>query len=154
MGEFFHGWRRKVGCILLVMALALTGAWIRSFCRADWFAWFTVNTQGRRQQNGLVILVLAMAFMGGWLRSYVNQYDLLLEVRGDESQHLRSHDGAICWVYRVWSRINGVREEKLFSIPYWSITIPLTLLSAYLLLAKPRPSNQKKISEPVPAGGA
>ena len=30
MKDFFHGWRRKAGCVTLVMALAVTGAWVRS----------------------------------------------------------------------------------------------------------------------------
>ncbi len=30
MHTVFHGWRRKLGCVTLVMALALTGLWIRS----------------------------------------------------------------------------------------------------------------------------
>ena len=29
MREFFKGWRRKAGCGLLVMAIALTGFWVR-----------------------------------------------------------------------------------------------------------------------------
>ena len=35
-------------------------------------------------------------------------------------------------------------------IPYWSIVVPLTLISLWLLLTKPRKSNQLKIAEPVP----
>ena len=31
MCHFFCGWRRKVGCVTLVMALAIVGIWIRSF---------------------------------------------------------------------------------------------------------------------------
>ena len=30
MREFFHGWRRKVGCITLLMVCGLTGMWARS----------------------------------------------------------------------------------------------------------------------------
>ena len=29
MGEFFHGWRRKTGCVTLLMALLAMGAWVR-----------------------------------------------------------------------------------------------------------------------------
>ena len=41
-------------------------------------------------------------------------------------------------------------ETESWTIPYWSITIPLTLLSAFLLLSKPQKSNQQKITDPVP----
>ena len=39
MREFFCGWRRKAGCIALVMALALMAGWIRSYTLADWISW-------------------------------------------------------------------------------------------------------------------
>lgn len=37
MREFFKGWRRKAGVVTLVMAMALTGMWVRSLSRDDWF---------------------------------------------------------------------------------------------------------------------
>ena len=30
MGELFKGWRRKLGCVTLVMACAMMGMWFRS----------------------------------------------------------------------------------------------------------------------------
>jgi len=30
MGDFFHGWRQKAGCIALVMACASMAGWVRS----------------------------------------------------------------------------------------------------------------------------
>ena len=44
--------------------------------------------------------------------------------------------------------------QWILFIPYWSIVIPLTLISLWLLLSKPRQSNQKKTSEPVPEKAA
>lgn len=38
-------------------------------------------------------------------------------------------------------------HRGIFSIPYWSVVIPLTTISAFLLLTKPRHSNQKNVSE-------
>ena len=35
MGEFFNGWRRKTGCVTLVMACLLTDGWILSASRTD-----------------------------------------------------------------------------------------------------------------------
>ncbi|MES2794302.1 MAG: hypothetical protein V4719_32105 [Planctomycetota bacterium] len=34
-------------------------------------------------------------------------------------------------------------SESLLVIPFWSIVIPLVLISGYLLLTKPRSANQK-----------
>jgi hypothetical protein len=39
-------------------------------------------------------------------------------------------------------------------IPYWSIVLPLTLFSAYLLLSKPQKSTPKTIPEPTANDGA
>ena len=44
-------------------------------------------------------------------------------------------------------------EMFCLSVPYWSIVTPLTLLSAYLLLSKPRQSTAMKTAEPVPVEG-
>ena len=30
MGDFFHGWTRKIGLVLLVMGVATAGLWLRS----------------------------------------------------------------------------------------------------------------------------
>jgi len=35
MFDFFHGWRRKAGCVLLVMAFAFTILWMRSMVVHD-----------------------------------------------------------------------------------------------------------------------
>ena len=35
MVEFFRGWRRKVGCVTLVVACLLTAAWFRSRSEMD-----------------------------------------------------------------------------------------------------------------------
>jgi hypothetical protein len=35
MSTSFHGWRRKAGCALLVMACAFMGMWLRSFVVQD-----------------------------------------------------------------------------------------------------------------------
>ena len=35
MGDFFKGWRRKVGCVTLVMACGMATMWLRSFTTID-----------------------------------------------------------------------------------------------------------------------
>ncbi|MDB5345631.1 MAG: hypothetical protein JWP89_4008 [Schlesneria sp.] len=37
MREFFRGWRRKTGCITLVMACVVTGLWVRTLFFSDQF---------------------------------------------------------------------------------------------------------------------
>ena len=47
----------------------------------------------------------------------------------------------------------GVKFTECAIVHYLSIVIPLTLLSAFLLLFKPRQSTPMKIAEPVPDEG-
>jgi len=37
MRAFFSGWRRKIGCVTLLMALAFMGGWVRSLSDTDVF---------------------------------------------------------------------------------------------------------------------
>jgi hypothetical protein len=53
----------------------------------------------------------------------------------------------------VGSTINRARFDVI-AVPYSSIDLPLNLLSAYLLLSKPRMPASKKISDPIPVDGA
>lgn len=36
MREFFRGWRRRLGCITLLMAVVVTIGWVRSLFIGDW----------------------------------------------------------------------------------------------------------------------
>ena len=46
------------------------------------------------------------------------------------------------------AQTNEVRSDFVVT-PYWFFITPLTLISAFLLLTKPRKSTQKKITEPI-----
>ena len=89
MREFFRGWRRKVGCVTLVMACALALNWAASYS--------TVN------------------------------------LPEDYYPDLESHHGNI-----EYTKFVGTRREVVWQIPYSFVTVPLTLISAYLILRKPR----------------
>ena len=36
MGDFFHGWRRKIGVLALLVALVFSMLWVRSDSVLDW----------------------------------------------------------------------------------------------------------------------
>ena len=54
----------------------------------------------------------------------------------------RYRDHIFYWTENVedggWARKSGMSG---LVVPFWSIVFPLTLLSAYLLLSKPRPAK-------------
>lgn len=53
MREVFHGWRRKLGAVTLLMALLFMGEWIRSVVVADYLAFPVEIEIGGRTLTGL-----------------------------------------------------------------------------------------------------
>ena len=138
MLEFFYGWRRKAGTITLVMALGFVGGWIRSLSVTDscqfpvrnrWHVGF-VSHGGR--------------FSCGWtdLKEPVRYEWRSFERR--RSIAYQFHD--LCFDFSGGKAPNCGGKPSQLMISYWSITLPLTLLSAYLLLApstkRPRTASQ------------
>jgi hypothetical protein len=92
MHTFFHGWRRKAGCIALLMTCVTAAGWARSYLTHD-----SMKFRSNRQ---------------------------LYEIASVDGEiHLRQD---IDW------------QSRLLIVPYSLQTIPMTLLSAYLILWKPR----------------
>ncbi len=94
--------------------------------------------KGRKRKVGVVTLVMACLFMGGWVRSYSN----CDSIRVSYNRCLASYEGVI-----------SMNQIHFSPCTYWSfsylyIVLPLTLLSAYLLLSKPRKSTQTKTAPP------
>lgn len=97
---------------------------------------------GGRRTTGCALLITACVLMVGWLRSHILTEEIIAESSGDETYLIRSHDGALRFVYRVWSARGGVREVEDLLIPYVAIALPSVLLSAYLILWKPRQTTR------------
>jgi len=117
-----------------------------------------------RRRLGVVTLALACGFMTLWVRS-LSALDRITIVRqGIIGEYLVSQDSGCGWMkevdfnllsagvltdapYREWCGFKygmklipqgPVCKVNFRMIPYWSLVIPLTLLSAWLLLSKPR----------------
>lgn len=106
MRDFFLGWRRKVGCVALGLALIFWCAWVRSTQSADLIK---INPWMFKSEHG--------AF------SY---------------QINHRTDRAIYWRTTSIGQSSSVYGHFGSVIPYWCVTVPLTLLSAYLIPWKPR----------------
>ena len=127
MGEFFKGWRRKAGLVTLAMAIALFSLWMRSHTIFD----FIVFAHGDRQHS--------VAVAGG-------QIYWLATIKMDDSVgwEIDSTDGPLANVLlgREMTRAMLNQHPELqfreWIIPYWSLVLPLTLLSVWLILARPR----------------
>jgi hypothetical protein len=167
MTDFFRGWRRKAGVLTLVLACVFMAGWIRSqsmfdqFCypTSTWYVefdsfkgllhWNTVTVAGDISDHPF-----AHPPFG---HSQVDAPKLsisLLPIVNYLSPHgwsFRSRWEMPEFAFAVATKGNVTMSVLAF--PYWSIVIPLTLLSAYLLLIKPRakqPPEVRPTSEPVP----
>jgi hypothetical protein len=153
MGEFFRGWKRKVGVVTLVMACVFMVGWVRSQFKFDNLeipcgtARYGVSSAfGGLDFYRLTGLTRALTWRS------VNYTSNLLTWDSDE---VGSFPSVIEWKWD-WAGFRfevshiGNRRDEDYMIPYWSIVYPLTMLSAFLLLCTSQKSIQNKITEPSP----
>ena len=146
MGDFFNRWRRKVGLLTLVMALLSMGGWVRS---RNTIEVITIPLWGHN----------AVSFQSS--NGYLACERIALDERPDAEwtscriQDLRLLEVRAEYLGLDVSPIHDIRLSMLNpdGVPYRSITIPLTLISFWLLLKKPRKSNQKRSGGPIPSEG-
>jgi hypothetical protein len=135
MNDVFHGWRRKVGAVTMVMACLVMGMWFRS-----WHTFDVITLHGRR----------------GFCTVINSECGKIWLVRRTDTpgQHFYISDRAVVdrlevltfqyrWTMAGISYAHADPRVELqhlvfVSFPHTWIAIPLTLLSAYLILWKPR----------------
>lgn len=146
MGEFFNGWRRKAGLVTLAMSLLLAAAWMRSAVISDYITVATapetvhvlISDRGRFHWHRMTLARHAdgsyHAMTSGWESWNQSPYlDWIPDLEG-------SPDEAFVWRRLFGGFIFGqskgfpMDQDRFAVVPYW----PLTLLSAWLILAKPQ----------------
>jgi hypothetical protein len=137
MREFFHGWRRKAGCVTLVIACLLMGGWLRSLACLD-ECW--VEGLGQYHEwiltDGSVHWIIRDGMWnldGSWTTYASND-------RQARNKYLE---------YLIRSGQYGINPDHRTSIWYFTIlpvAIPLTILSAYLLLVPSRKQSRPNAS--------
>jgi len=167
MGEFFKGWRRKLGVMTMLLACVLLAAWVRSQITVD-----VVRLPFQYPKSGPVTIdsIISRTNSVSWTRTRRVEGSRLTSDTGLSYHEWRSYSNSkyferdlskmrwwVHWLgFHVWDLQIPHHEysEVHVAIPYWSIVLPLTLLSAYLLLVKPRVAQPKCAIEPIPAKGA
>ena len=149
MGDFFHGWRRKTGVVTLAMALLLSGEWMRGYSMED-------NICIRLDSNTVELLTSC---------HYGITRTRIYETEGSQvavrlfSTYSMNSLGKTSRPYFV-EHLTGIPSYSIpapsvpgnllpvstvtfsfWNVPYWSIVLPLTLISAYLLLQCKRTHN-------------
>lgn len=142
MGDFFRGWRRKLGAVALVAASALTVGWVRSLSYCDYItipvggvsAVIAISTDGH-----LLVGVSqftdknAIAPSPQWIPLNFQAVDSI-EPRGDIVEmivDLRFHRAGIMALKSLQA------GSLLLMAPYWLLTIPLTFISLWMFLNNP-----------------
>ena len=116
MHTFFHGWRRKAGCVTLVMAIAVGGMWARSLVVMD-RVWFCRNAQ-------LHHVISFDGVLSWWKRPQTPPSPAI---------------PSLGWSSTTFDELTTVAlYQSTWHIQFKTLAIPLTLLSAYLILWKPR----------------
>ncbi len=164
MSMYFKPLRRKIGVATLMLACVLVVGWMRSFVYEDTFDFCpsrTLVSLKSRQQSICVILStysshwIAISksnpiffsrfkrFMFGHMSaktsSSISNVDYWV---GPGSESARNHHvriiGDFIWATGSHTTPPDEHTRVLLAVPYWSVVLTLTLLSAWLLLSKPR----------------
>ena len=147
MGNFFKGWRRKIGVVTLVMACLAICFWVRSFHFIDRLS-----------------LIFGSSFTAVESKEHGFQWSKFERTNGDWGNlfNIGWNTIPLKGPYNA-SEIEGLMElphfyfagflfasgeflenttQSVWIAPHWSVVLPLTLLSAWLLLSNPRQSNK------------
>ena len=164
MGDFFEPWRRKLGVVTLLTTCLIMGAWLRS---DTWQDSLTIRLDERTEHR-----IVSSPLGVSWMKEHIIGMTFVT-LRGEKSwprfeciqlsppdRQFRPYYKRVgyktCQVFDKSGFIFGrtLLDELFFDIdstfwvvPYWSIAIPLTLLSAYLLFSKTRTAKLTTIVE-------
>lgn len=147
MIEFFRSLRRKLGAAILLLACAFMIGLVRTYADTD-----NTDYVSRTFNQKTATLFSTEGSIGCILTNHIDRQV------ANVAPHFGSTARCVACVssgYTLsWSVLGFVIMtspiEFLIMVPYWSIVIPLTLLSAWLLLSKPRKSNQDRAAEAIP----
>jgi hypothetical protein len=128
MRDYFRGWGRRVGCVTLVMACGLLGIWVRSYAVYD-FIDIVASDRLNRITSCHGKIGLAVWDDSGGMPPFGWVCVRAVVVNAIEPDAHAAYLGL-------------VRDgDNSYLASYWQATAPLTLLSAYLILWKPRKRN-------------
>ena len=124
MSSVFHSWRRKVGVVTLVMACTVVAIWCQSYQVND-VALLAVGEQQHEFSS-----VEGLILWRSWRPVETRPTDAYERIPIAALKRVAAVKGAD-WL----SRFDG---SNALRISYWSLALPLSLLSAGLILWKPR----------------
>ena len=140
--RFFHGWRRKMGAVTLWMALGVMAGWIRSVSHSDGYL-----IPG---DDPTFHLVYSAPNRIGWVfvkneNGSVPRHYRTGERHRDVHPAIPVSDRPYVLIYGPVEPTHELAEAfergPHWYLPYWALVAPLTAISAWLILSKPRPAK-------------
>lgn len=141
MKEFFRSWRRRVGCITLMMALAIVALWMRGQFVGDLIV---VPSDTRGLTFGTGYFGFGVEFSEVEVPSQAFSWRTFPKPTFAEIAEGDRYNAAVYGPNRYWRwGFSGLQMEKVndtrrIGVSHWWLIVPLTFLSAYLILWKPR----------------
>lgn len=147
MTEFFRPWRRRFGMLILAVTCLLAIAWVTSLT----FNSSVCCSIGKTPTHCFGSIDSSLIWTVDYNRNFSNWPSFSHTRRTDRFRLF--NNPFVKWRWRrngfgigdtTENQVNYegmsvyISKSTLTVIPYWSIVTPLTLLSAYLLLSKPR----------------
>ena len=156
--SYFKPLRRKFGVLTLGLACVFMSAWVRSLTIHEGIIFQASQSSDQR------LISFQGAIHWCWLdgSSDRQSFPSVKWLSSPHRTNLMVINPARSWRWRFAGfgiHDRTYDENEMFTvllIPYWSIVIPLTLLSAWLILSKPRtkqpPGTERAIIPPTSTG--
>jgi hypothetical protein len=140
MCEFFRGWKRKIGVITLLVACLFMGGWVRSCYVTDTIDVARARSFYRFDAREGKLSIAEFQYSDGQIRGNYGPIVWQTNVVDEKAKHqLYAPDRPLATGRKQFPILpNNQVVVDYVECSSWSITIPLTLLSAWLLLGKPR----------------
>ena len=135
---FLGGWRWKSGCVTLLMACACLGAWVRTYFANDriWISPTGTGVRVRSMDSRIVVEQWHISGDSPWGIQFSKS------TRPGKVTDLFLGEVLFDWEWMGFARGEwSLMSVRLWTIPYWSIVFPLTIISTYVLLNRSRPPN-------------
>ena len=141
MSEFFNGWRRCTGCATLFLALIFMAGWVNSLAGRKSFP-ISSNEYGFTQ-----LISFNGTIEWDWAHRTPIEFRDPMKVHNQimsflDREKSTNSDLKLLRVGRYQVKQDDI-TFTIWIIRYWSIVIPLTLISAYLLHSNPRISKSE-----------
>ncbi len=141
MREFFLGWRRKIGVLTLGFAVLAMLGWVRSL---------TIRDQIEIAFESRVQSIASQAGTIDWqIKQWHNDF-LPIQAIEWTTTPTDPRIPRVLWLRTIQSDMIFNGKKLAWSghgtrIPYWMCVLPLTAVSAFLILTKPKHLIAKKI---------